>query len=691
MKKTGEPKHQIRFEGELAGYMSWPIYLSVIVICFVTVLCLLYPETIPYAAIYGSIYIIICLVLFVFKRKNVISQLIAFSSGFSRAQHMLLKEIDVPLGILDLEGKLIWASNDLKDLIGTEKYLERNISEIFDNSELTVMPTIEEDVTAHFNYKNNDYFMKLRLITPSDYNDTVLWHDDLAIDVPDDSVVAMFLYNETEIVSLKKENYDEKMLVGLLYIDNYEEAFEGTEEAKRSLIMVWVEREINKHMRKYDAVIKKLEKDKFIFMFKQKYLSALEEDRFSILEDVRNLNVYDHTITISIGIGVNYDTYTKCYDMAHEAIGLALGRGGDQVVIKRDDGVTYYGGTSASREKQTRVKARVKAEALKEYIEGRENVVVMGHALADIDAVGAAVGIYRIAKSLQKRAYIVLSTITSSVAPFVDAFKADPEYEEDMFISGAKAKEIVNNDTLLVVVDVNKPGRTDTKELLELTKTIVVLDHHRQEEEKIDDAVLSYIEPYASSACEMVAEVIQYVGNDLKLRTLEAEAMYSGIKVDTNDFIINAGVRTFEAAAYLRRSGVDVPKIRKIFRSNIKECKARAEALSNAEIFRDSFAMAVLDGEGLDTPTEVAAQTANELLMIEGVKGSFVFSEFEGKVYISARSIDELNVQVIMEKIGGGGHQTAAGTQLENTTIQEAKETVKNLLEGMIENKEIKQ
>ncbi len=670
--------------------MQWPVYLTLVLICFDISLCMFFPATFPFVLIYTLIYLAITVMIWAFKRQQALRDLTGFATEFNHAQHMMLKELDVPFGMLDMSGHLVWANNDLKDLISIEKCVKEPISKIFNNESLTSLPTVEEDVEYHINYGRNSYLMRLRLITPSEYGDTILWRDEKSIDAPDDSLIAMFLYDETENVALKKENFDDKMIVGLLYIDNFDEAFEGADEVRRSLVTAWVEREINKYMKPYDAIIKHLEKDRYMFVIKQRYLSMLEADRFSILENIRNLNIYDLTMTISIGVGVYTDSYIKSYEGAHEAIDLALGRGGDQAVVKRATGIAYYGGTTASPEKSTRVKARVKAHALCEYIEGKEKVVVMGHSIADIDAVGASIGIYRICKTLNKRCYISLTDPTNAIQAVVDGFVNDPEYEEDMFVSGTKAKNLVDNDTLLVVVDVNRPSYTDTPDLLKQTNAVVVLDHHRQMSDKIDNAVLSYIEPYASSACEMVAEILQYASDELKLRPIEADAMYGGIMIDTNNFLVKAGVRTFEAAAYLRRNGADVTKIRKMFRTDFNEYRAKANAVSSAEVFMQNYVFAVSESEGLESPTVVAAQAANELLNIEGVKGSFVFTEYSGKIYISARSIDELNVQIIMEKLGGGGHMSAAGAQFENMTLVEAMNKVKKTIIEMTENKEIK-
>ena len=685
--KKEKNKARIKLKGALKAYMQWPIWLTLLLLCMVLSIYVVNKQAAGIMMIYTGVYFVIAFILFVFKRSYVMGELVRFAADYGQVQRSFVKELDVPYGILDVEGHLIWANNELKDIVRFEKTARASIRDIFEELSLEQLPTIEEDVTLHIVHGRKNYRVLLRLLDMSDYMDDMPWVTGDG-ETHTDSLVGMYLYDETEIIALKKENVEEKMLVGMLYIDNYEEAFEGADEVRRSLVTAWVEREINKYMQSIDAIIKRLEKDKYIFVFKQKYLSVVETNRFSILEEIRNLNIYETTVTISIGVGVGAATYTKNYELARAAIDLALGRGGDQAVIKNGDKISYYGGKSVQMEKNTRVKARVKAHALKEYVETKEKVIVMGHSIGDIDSLGSAIGVYRIAKTLGKKAQIVINEVTSSIRPMLDRFQDNPDYEEDMFISGSKAQEIVNDETLLVVVDVNRPAITECKELLELTKTIVILDHHRQTGEAID-AVLSYIEPYASSACEMVAEILQYIGEDLKLKPLEADAMYAGIMIDTNNFLMKTGVRTFEAAAYLRRNGADVTRIRKLFRTNFVEYQAKAQAVSSAEIFMDYYVFAISESDGLDSPTVVAAQTANELLSIDHTKASFVFTEFNGRVYVSARSIDELNVQVVMEKIGGGGHMSAAGGQLSECTILEAMDKIKDVLRDMTQKGEI--
>ena len=419
-------------------------------------------------------------------------------------------------------------------------------------------------------------------------------------------------------------------------------------------------------------------------------MEKIEENRFSILEDVKTVNIGNEmAVTLSIGMGMNGDSYSQNYEFARTAIDMALGRGGDQAVIKSGSKIQFFGGKAQQVEKTTRVKARVKAHALRELMETKDRLLIMGHKRGDIDSLGAAVGMFRIATALGKKAHIVASDMTASVKPMMDRFINNPEYPEDMFLNSEKAAELVDTNTLLVVVDVNRPSITDSQELLRMVKTIVVFDHHRQSSEIIDNAVLSYVEPYASSTCEMVAEILQYVADGIKMKSAEADAMYAGIVIDTNYFTNQTGVRTFEAAAFLRRCGADITRVRKLFRDNMPDYQAKAEAVRNAEVYKDAFAISECPSEGLTSPTVIGAQAANDLLNINNIRASIVLTQYNGTIFVSARSIDDINVQVMMEYLGGGGHRNVAGAQLTGMTMEEAKNRIREVISQMLEKGDI--
>jgi c-di-AMP phosphodiesterase-like protein len=503
-------------------------------------------------------------------------------------------------------------------------------------------------------------------------------------------VIAFYLFDETALNRNIQKIKDERFVAGLIYIDNYEEALESIDDVRRSLFIGLIDKRVNKYFASGAAIVRKLEKDKYLAVFRYKYLEKLMADRFSLLEDIKSVKIGNEmTITLSIGIGTSADGYAKNYDYAKAAMDLALGRGGDQAVVKDGEKILYYGGKSQQMEKNTRVKVRVKAHALRQILDTTDNVLIMGHKLADIDSFGSAIGIYTICRRLGKRVHIVINEVTSSVKPFMNRFIGKDEYPEDLFLLKEEAPEYVDSDTVVIVVDVNKPQLTECPQLLDLCSTIVVFDHHRQSSDQITGAVLSYVDPYASSASEMITEMIQYVDDDIKIKAFEADALYAGINIDTDGFNNKSGPRTFEAAAFLRRHGADVTRVRKMLRNDMKEYRAVAYAVSKAEVYKDAFAIAVFNGSGLESPTIGGAKAANQLLDISGIKASFVMTEYNEKIYISARSIDEVNVQLVMEKLGGGGHMTIAGAQIEGVSVHQAIERVKSVLDNMLAEGEI--
>ena len=686
-------KRTIKLKGALKWYFRWPIILTLLLFCMNLCIYTIDRKAAVVMLLFVLFYFVIALILYVFKRPYVMGELVRFAASYGQVQTQLLKEMALPYAVIDVAGRVLWANDEFKDTFELSDY-KKSIVDLLPEIKKEDFPTVECDTVLHFpllvNKEERNFQVQMRVASVTALDESILWNIE-ENGVPDENMlIAVYLYDETEQVALRKENQDQRLITGLLYIDNYEEALESMDEVRCSLLTALVDRKINKYMQSIDAIVKKLEKDKYIFVFQQKYLGQLQTNKFSLLEDIRTISIGNEmAVTISMGLGVNAESYLQGYELARTAIDLALGRGGDQAVVKDGDRISYYGGKSVQVEKNTRVKARVKAHALKEFMESKDKVVIMGHSLGDIDSLGSAIGIYRIAKTLGKKAHIVVDNVTSSIRPMLVRFLENPDYEEDLFLNNAQAQEVVDNNTLLVVVDVNRPNYTECKELLNLTRTIVILDHHRQTGEAISNAVLSYVEPYASSACEMVAEILQYIGEGLKLRSLEADAMYAGMMIDTNNFMTKTGVRTFEAAAYLRRNGADITRIRKMFRTEMQEYHAKAEAVAKAEIFMGEYVFSVSGSEGLDSPTVIAAQVANELLNINHMKASFVFTQFAGKIYISARSIDELNVQVVMEKLGGGGHMSMAGAQFQDCTIEEAVERVKAVLKQMAQDGEL--
>ncbi len=671
----------------MRSYLRWPLMLSLLLAAVNLHIYTLDIQIGILMTIYVILYIIIAVLLFFYKRKALLGDLVQYAIRFNRTVNRLANDLDLPIAITDWTGTCLWCNWQFTKLFCTGMTRRKfTIESAIPNLSVKTFPkTIEENSEIHFHTEENYYKAVIQKVNMVDAGQEI--QDETASPfVLSDNFYVFYLYDETEIVRYIKENNEQRLDVGLLYIDNYDESLEPVDEVRRALLSALIDRKINKYMLKIDAITKKLEKDKYIFLFKHKYLSELQNNKFSLLDEIRNVNVgEDVSITISMGIGTQADTFNKRQEYARSAIDLALARGGDQVVIKNNDNILYYGGKSIQQEKNTRVKARVKAHALRESIIAAEQIIIMGHQLPDVDAIGSAIGIYHIAAALGKPAHIVVNKVTSSLRPMLAMLKSHDEYKSDLFITGETARSLMTDNTLLVVVDVNHPSYTDEPGLVELASSLVVLDHHRQAGESFQNPTLSYVEPFASSTCEMVAEILQYVGEEVKLKSYEADALYSGIMVDTNNFMNKPGVRTFEAVAFLRRSGADITRIRKLFRSDLNEYKVKAEAIQNTDIFLDHYAISLCNANNCESPTIVGAKIANELLDIDGIKATFVLTEFEGKIYISARSIDELNVQVVMEKLGGGGHITSAGAQLHDCSLQEGGEVIRKILLDMKE------
>lgn len=628
--------------------------------------------------------------LMLYNRPIIMNELISFATQYGQIQKELLRELAIPYALLDEDAKIVWHNNAFAGAVHNENALKRSITYFFSSVTKDRLPTEEYGVAEfEISFDESEYSARFTRIS---LRDAIRDSDIIGEEEYKGCLYAMYLFDETALKIALRENDDQSLAVGLIYLDNYDEALESVEEVRRSLLIALIDRKVNKYVSGFDGICRKLEKDKYLVILRKKSVAQMGEKRFEILDDVKTVNIGNEmAVTISVGVGLDGLTYSQNYEFARTAIDLALGRGGDQAVVKTPAQISYYGGKSQQVEKNTRVKARVKAHALHEIITSKDRVLVMGHRLADVDSFGAAIGIYRIARALDRKAQIVINDITTSVQPLIELFQNGRDYEPDMFLKSQQAIEAAGPNTVLVVVDVNKPSITECPELLRICKTIVVLDHHRQGTETIENATLSYVEAYASSTCEMVSEILQYINDGVKIRSEEADTMYSGMMIDTNNFMTKTGVRTFEAAAFLRRNGADVTRVRKIFRENVAEYKAKADAVSHAQIYRDYYAISTCSSEGIQSPTIVGAQAANELLNIKGMRASFVLTEYQGKIFISARSIDEANVQVVMERMGGGGHMNVAGCQIENSTTDAVIEEIKSTLDKMIEEGELKQ
>lgn len=686
-KITKNTTKNIKFTGRMKSYMQWSLWLTLLLVLAAVAMFTISVKAGCFMSVVIVIYFCVAWMLCVGSQKDIFGELVTFATQYGQIQKKLLHSFNIPYALLDENGRLLWMNEAFMEVTGKTKDYHKSITTIFSHITKESFADEDENTILEYHVEHEERFYKAQVQQIS-FKDIGEQAEIKELEEYTQHLMAVYLFDETELNRYIRENKEQRFVAGLIYIDNYDEALESVEEVRQSLLVALIERKINKYISAFGGIVRRLEKDKYFVAIQEKNIPMLREDKFSLLEDVRSVNIgNDMAVTISISFGLSGKTYAENYEYARIAMELALARGGNQAVTKEGDNITYFGGSSQQVDKITRVKARVKAQALREFIQNNDKVIVMGHKIPDVDSFGASIGIYRAAKELNKKAYIVVNEISTSLRPMYEMFVNNPNYEEDMFLNSAQAMELVDNHTVVVVVDVNRPSYTDCPEILRMSKNVVVIDHHRQGNENISKAVLSYVEPYASSACEMVAEILQYIREGIKLKNVEADCMYAGIMVDTDNFLTKTGVRTFEAAAFLRRCGADVTRVRKTFRTELEDYRAKSEVVRGAEIYK-GFAFAICHGDGVESPTILGAQAANELLNIFGVRASIVLTSYKGQTYVSARSIDEVNVQLIMERMGGGGHANVAGAQLV-CTPEEARDMVKHTIDGMIEEGEL--
>ena len=659
---------------KIEQYLQRPLWVLLILVFIDVVFFFLDIRCAVILAVVIIAFAIFQMVIYSRSKQAIVKECMNFMFEQSQVQNYLLQQLPVPYALLDGNGMIIWSNEVFQKIAGDNR--GKSIQQIFNNLNRNLIPSDVSHAISHIEYqkkykdgdqeKEQTLFYKvemnrIRVEDFSDENDNSCSRQMLK----DNDLIAAYFFDQTLLKKYMEQNENQRMVIGLIYIDNYDEILDDIDAVKRSMLIAVADRKINKFIQNVSGVVKRTERDKYFVVFEQKYLDKIKENKFSILDEIKTINLGNSMhMTLSISFGINGNTYQESYEAACAGMDLALGRGGDQAVIKDGEDISYYGGNCEVMERTTRVKARVKAHALKELLESKENVVIMAHKIPDPDAIGAAVGLYRLGLSLGRKAHIVMNEVTISVRAMVDELNKSGIYDEDMFIDNEQAIDITDENTLLIVVDVNH----------------AILDHHRKNKDMIRNPVLSYVEPYASSTCELVAEILQYVDSKPKLEPMEANAMYYGMLVDTDNFVNKTGVRTFEAAAYLKRNGADLTKVRKMSRESIETYRIRAKAISEAEILYGRFAIATLVGIGVDSPTVIGAQVSNELLDIDGIEASFVLTSVHERVYISARSIDEVNVQKIMEEFGGGGHLTVAGAQLVDVSLDEAKNIIRETL-----------
>ena len=615
------------------------VYLVIIAILLI-ILCIIKPILIAPAAI---IYMLIIMYTYWTNQKRMaeVSEHIKdLTLNVDKVSKRTLINSPFPLIIVETDGSIIWKSTKF-----VSEFRDVEINPILDD----VIKELKLEIENNTKLRNNQITQNVE-IGNKHYKIVGEYVKSKQTDKRKDYMATLYFVDETEMVDLKNDYNDSQICVGISMIDNYEEIIQRTSGDQQIQLFAQIEKKIYDWAAEFKGLVVKSQRDTFIWICEQKYLKQLEENKFNILDAIKEINVTNKIqATLSIAVSNEGESNYEKYKSAKNAIDIALGRGGDQAVVKTNGKYKFFGGRTQELEKRTRVKARSVSSALEELIIEANNVVIMGHTNSDIDALGSALGIYRIAKTLGKQANIACSTIGIGLENFVEYAKRDPEYAE-VIIGKEEAIQITNQDTLLVVVDTHKKSYTDVPELLNLAGKVVIVDHHRMSTDYIDNSVLTFQEVYASSAAELVTELIVYSDQNIKLTNVEAEALYAGIMMDTKNFTFKTGVRTFEAAAYLRKCGVDIIKVKKWFQSDLETYNIISDIVSKSEIVGDSIAISVYDKVDKDANI-ICAKAADELLTISDITASFVIGNYGEKICISGRSLGDINVQVILEKL----------------------------------------
>lgn len=596
------------------------------------------------------------------------------SADIDSAARYAILNLPFPLTLLDLDGKVTWYNSNFVDLFPDTRLLGKNISELVSALNIDKITKSDND---YIDVKLGEKYYRIS-------------HNVVNVnkDEKEDRFIVMLYWIEiTEYSKLKEIYSDERSIVSIIQVDNFEDVLKDTKEEKRMFVQAEIDRKMTLWASRMNAVLKKYQKDTYIVVFEHKFLENLEAKKFGILDDIREIDLGNKApVTLSMGVGALGRNLTKLEEYAFSALELALSRGGDQAVVRVKGEFKFYGGKTKAVEKRNRVKARVIAHGLRPLIDDSPRVFIMGHKNPDMDCFGAAIGMYRGVVNRGKDAYIVLNQVNDAIFNVYDMFVDHPEYN---FISDEEALSLITEKDLLVVVDTHRPSFTEFPDLLKETDRVVLIDHHRMGTEQIENTILRYTEPYASSTCELVAEILQYIDGKHNIEKIEAEAMLAGIAVDTKNFSFKTGVRTFEAASFLRRLGADTTNVKQLFQDDIETFIDRSNLVSTAKMFNENIAIAICP-KGTSNPQLVAAQGADELLNIRGIKASFVLGQTSDEVvFISGRSLGDINVQLILETLGGGGHLEVAGAQLSNVSVEEAREQLVNSIDDYY-SKEVK-
>ena len=644
------------------------VYLVIIAIILIIL------SVIEHRAIMPAILVYILIVIYTIwsnnKRQSEISEHInELTLNVDKAAQSTIINSPFPLVVIETNGNIIWkSSNFIKEFANVD--IGVTLNDIIKELKLNIQKG-----------KNKNNFSICESMRIGDRNYRIIAeHTKLKEKEHKDSqeyMATIYFLDETNYIELLKKYNDSRTCIGIIVIDNYEELMQRATEEEKLKITAGAEKKMYAWINKYNGLLIKSERDSYVAIFDQYNLEKIKEEKFEILDEIKEIKTQENIqLTLSIAISENEKTNLDEYKSAKAIIDIALGRGGDQAIIKQEGKYYFFGGRTQEIEKRTKVKARIVAQALEELIKEASNVIIMGHTNSDIDAMGASMGVYRIAETLGKEVYIVNETNGTSLDTFIEELKQNPNYN-NVIIDKNESLSKINEESLLIVVDTDKKNYVEVPELLEKTSKIVVIDHHRRGTDYIENSILTFHEVYASSACELVTELVEYTETNVKLETFEVEALYAGIMMDTKNFTFKTGVRTFEAAAFLRKCGVDIIKVKKWLQSDLETYNKISEIVAKSEILDDVIAISIYGEEDSDANI-ICAKAADELLTISNITASFVIGKMEDKICISGRSIGDINVQLILEKLGGGGHITVAGAQIEGMTQEEVKQELIN-------------
>lgn len=594
------------------------------------------------------------------KNKELAKYIESLSDEFDSATKHAIFNMPFPLVLINEDGSINWYNTPFLDMIIEDDILNERIHHLVPNLNLEELLNKDKDDSLNIEYDGKYYKVYPNLV-------------DTKKSSSKNKIVMLYWVDITDFVLLNNTYKNEKTIVGLIYVDNYDDIKSTTADVNRPLVLAEIDKRINSYFTKYNGIVRKYENDKYLVVTDYEGLLDYEARKFDLLDQLRELNIGNTIpITLSIGMCARAETLLESHENAKAAIDIALGRGGDQAVLRTENTFEFFGGKSKPMEKRNKVKARVIGYALRQLIDQADKVFVMGHKNPDMDSLGSGIGILRATTNRNRPGFLVLNGENPSIKNILEKLRKEQPQLLDKIISPDEASEIIDKNSLMIVVDNHKPSFTEAPNLLEMVDKVVVIDHHRRGAEFIKDPVLTYLEPYASSSSELVTEVLSYMSDNINLTKFEAEALLAGITVDTKNFSFQTGVRTFEAASLLKRAGADTTLVRQLFRDDISTFVNKAEVIRSAKLILNTIAIGRLEKE-MDDSLLVAAQAANDLLDINNVEASFVLTKVKSKIHISGRSIGNVSVQLILEKLGGGGHLTSAGTQLSGMNMEEAE------------------